>query len=71
MGVRQKFQKGPLGAAMAMWMIRVSQDNVMDRGATFGELGWILDDNEGMISILEEIGCEIYKTYRVYEKAIG
>lgn len=70
MGVRKKFQKGPLGAAMAMWMIRVSQDNVMDRGAYWGELGWILEDNEGMISILEEIGCEIYKTYRVYEKAI-
>ncbi len=71
MGVRKKFQKGPLGAAMAMWMIRISQDNVVDRGATFGELGWILEDNEGMISILEEIGCKIYKTYRVYEKAIG
>jgi hypothetical protein len=71
MGVRKKFQKGPLGAAMAMWMIRVSQDNVVNRGATFGELGWILEDNEGMISILEEIGCRIYKTYRVYEKAIG
>ncbi|MFC4347009.1 N-acetyltransferase [Kordiimonas lipolytica] len=71
MGVRKKFQKGPLGAAMAMWMIQVSQRNVMDRGAYFGELGWILEDNEGMISILEEIGCEIYKTYRVYEKAIG
>lgn len=71
MGVRKKFQKGPLGAAMAMWMIRISQQNVVDRGATFGELGWILEDNDGMISILEEIGCEIYKTYRVYEKAIG
>jgi len=71
MGVRKKFQKGPLGAAMAMWMIRISQDNVVDRGATFGELGWILEDNEGMISILEEIGCKIYKTYRVYEKQLS
>ncbi len=71
MGVRKKFQKGPLGAAMAMWMIQVSQKNVMDRGAYFGELGWILEDNDGMISILEEIGCEIYKTYRVYEKQLN
>lgn len=71
MGVRKKFQKGPLGAAMAMWMIQVSQQNVVDRGATFGELGWILEDNDGMISILEEIGCEIYKTYRVYEKQLS
>ncbi|TNE63131.1 MAG: N-acetyltransferase [Alphaproteobacteria bacterium] len=71
MGVRKKFQKGPLGAAMAMWMIRQSQQNVVDRGATFGELGWILEDNDGMNSILEEIGCKVYKKYRVYEKTIG
>jgi len=70
MGVRKKFQKGPLGAAMAMWMIDVSRQHVEDRGAYFGELGWILEDNDGMRSILEEIGCKIYKTYRVYEKKI-
>ncbi len=70
MGVRKRFQKKPLGAAMAMWMIDVSKQNVVDRGAYFGELGWILEDNDGMNSILIEIGCEVYKTYRVYEKSI-
>lgn len=70
MGVRKRFQKKPLGAAMAMWMIDVSKQNVVDRGAYFGELGWILEDNDGMNSILVEIGCEVYKTYRVYEKPI-
>ncbi|MEX0299470.1 MAG: N-acetyltransferase [Kordiimonas sp.] len=71
MGVRKRFQKKPLGAAMAMWMIDVSKQNVVDRGAYFGELGWILEDNDGMNSILVEIGCEVYKTYRVYEQAIA
>ena len=70
MGVRKKFQKKPLGAAMAMWMIDVSRQHVEKRGAYFGELGWILEDNDGMNSILVEIGCELYKTYRVYETAI-
>ncbi|MFC3051363.1 GNAT family N-acetyltransferase [Kordiimonas pumila] len=70
MGVRKKFQRGPLGAAMAMWMIDESRKHVEKRGAYFGELGWILEDNDGMRSILEEIGCVIYKTYRVYEKKI-
>ena len=70
MGVRKKFQKKPLGAAMAMWMIDVSRQHVEKRGAYFGELGWILEDNDGMNSILLEIGCELYKTYRVYERAI-
>lgn len=71
MGVRKKFQRGPLGAAMSMWMIDVSREHVQDRGAYWGELGWILEDNDGMRSILEEIGCEVYKTYRVYEKPIA
>jgi len=70
MGVRKRFQKKPLGAAMAMWMIDVSKQNVVDRGAYFGELGWILEDNDGMNSILLEIGCKVYKTYRVYETPI-
>ncbi len=71
MGVRKKFQRGPLGAAMSMWMINVSRQHVEERGAYFGELGWILEDNDGMRSILDEIGCRIYKTYRVYEKKIS
>ena len=71
MGVRKRFQKKPLGAAMAMWMIDVSRQHVEKRGAYFGELGWILEDNDGMNSILEEIGCKVYKRYRVYEKKIG
>jgi len=70
MGVRKRFQKKPLGAAMSMWMIDVSKQNVVNRGAYFGELGWILEDNDGMNSILQEIGCKIYKTYRVYETNI-
>ncbi len=70
MGVRKKFQRGPLGAAMSMWMIDVSRQHVEKRGAYWGELGWILEDNDGMRSILEEIGCKVYKTYRVYEKKI-
>lgn len=71
MGVRKKFQRGPLGAAMSMWMINVSRQHVEKRGAYFGELGWILEDNDGMRSILEEIGCELYKTYRIYETTIS
>lgn len=70
MGVRKRFQGKPLGAAMAMWMIDVSRQHVEKRGAYFGELGWILEDNDGMNKILLEIGCELYKTYRVYESPL-
>ena len=30
----------------------------------------ILEDNDGMRNIIETIGGEAYKTYRVYEKAL-
>ncbi len=70
MGVKQAFQRRPVGAAMAMWMIDYSTDQVMERGAYWGELGWILDENEGMRSILIDIGCEEYKTYGIFEKTI-
>ena len=71
MGVAQKFQRSPSGAAMAMWMINYSRDNVHSRGTEFGELSWILDDNEGMNKILIDIGCERYKTYRIFEKTLS
>jgi hypothetical protein len=40
-------------------------------GFTHCELSWILDDNEGMISICEQASALPYKTYRMYEKRIG
>jgi len=70
MGVKQKYQRTVSGAGMAYWMIQYSMGNVVDRGAYWGELGWILDANTGMNNILLDIGCKQYKTYRVYEKEV-
>ena len=39
-------------------------------GITRGEFSWILEDNHAMRQALEKFGCRIYKTYRIYEKAI-
>ena len=35
-----------------------------------GEIGWILDDNKGMISIAEAIRSRVNKVYRIYDKAL-
>jgi RimJ/RimL family protein N-acetyltransferase len=35
------------------------------------ELSWILEDNTPMRRVLEGIGAKVYKTYRVYQKAIA
>jgi len=42
----------------------------MDNGVTSSELSWILEINKDMLAMLTDMGGEIYKTYRIYERAI-
>lgn len=71
MGVRKKYQGGPIGGAMAFLLIDTIRVAAVKRGIIFGEFSWILEDNTAMMSIAEEVDSERYKTYRLYEKAIG
>jgi hypothetical protein len=41
------------------------------RGTYPGELSWILEDNLPTRRLLEAVGGQHYKTYRVYEKSIA
>jgi hypothetical protein len=34
------------------------------------EMSWILENNRGMRSILDNIGSKEYKRYRIYEKSL-
>ena len=40
------------------------------RGVRDVEMGWILEDNDGMRNIIETIGGVAYKRYRVYQKEL-
>jgi hypothetical protein len=35
-----------------------------------GEASWVLENNELMNKAMENINGKVYKTYRIYEKAI-
>jgi hypothetical protein len=35
-----------------------------------GEIGWILEDNQGMVAIADAIDSHINKAYRIYSKAL-
>ncbi|WCT72838.1 N-acetyltransferase [Sphingomonas naphthae] len=71
MGVVKRLQSSRMASQLAFMMIEfIRRDSVADYGATRGEIGWILEDNQGMNSIAESIDCQINKTYRIYEKAI-
>jgi hypothetical protein len=39
-------------------------------GINVGEFGWVLEDNQGMMSIAQLPGANINHTYRIYEKAL-
>lgn len=68
MGVRQHYQQSRLGAILALLMITSLQDSARSRGLEEVEMSWILENNIGMRKIIESIGGEAYKRYRIYRK---
>ena len=68
MGVRQEYQHSRLGPTLAFMVIDAVRKALHQRGVRDVEMGWILEDNDGMCNIIETIGGEAYKTYRMYQK---
>jgi hypothetical protein len=68
MGVRRQFQHSRLGPTLAFLVIDAVRRALHERGVRTVEMSWILEDNDGMRNIIETIGGEAYKRYRVYEK---
>lgn len=70
MGVRKKLHGKPIGAAFAYKIIDMVNSANMDNGVTSSELSWILEINKDMLTMLTDMGGEIYKTYRIYERGL-
>ncbi|OWK33505.1 GNAT family N-acetyltransferase [Sphingomonas dokdonensis] len=71
MGVVKELQSSRMASQLAFMMIEyIRRASVTRYGATRGEIGWILDDNQGMRSIAETIDSRVNKVYQVYEKAL-
>lgn len=71
MGVAKRYQFSRLGPALALTLIAAIQKPVMAKGIQAVEMSWILEDNAGMRNILENIGTELYKRYRLYQKSLA
>lgn len=71
MGVRQRFQGSRLGATLALMMITSIQSSALKRGMKEVEMSWILESNKGVRAIIEAVGGEPYKRYRIYQKNIA
>ena len=70
MGVRKAYQYSRLGPTLAFLVIDAVRKEMSRRGVETVEMGWILEDNDGMRHIIEAIGSDIYKRYRVYQKTL-
>ncbi|MFN3727182.1 MAG: N-acetyltransferase [Allosphingosinicella sp.] len=70
MGVVKKLQASRLASQLAFMLIEtIRAEASVKFGITRGEVGWVLDDNEGMKSIADAIESKVNRVYRVYEKA--
>lgn len=70
MGLKRKFHNTRKGLALIATLCEEAFEVARQAGFTHCELSWILEDNEGMISICKQASAKPYKTYRMYEKRI-
>ena len=71
MGVVKRLQASRLASQLAFMMIEyIRRDAITSFGATRGEIGWVLDDNQGMNAIANAIESKVNKVYTVYEKPL-
>ena len=71
MGVVKDLQSSRMASQLAFMMIEyIRRASSSGYGATRAEIGWILDDNQGMRSIAETIESRMNKVYQVYEKTL-
>lgn len=71
MGVRKRLQSSRLASQLAFMMIEYIRRNAIARyGSSRGEIGWILDDNQGMVAIADAINSHVNKEYMIYGKPL-
>lgn len=71
MGVLQEHQSSRLASQAAFMMIEyIRRVSVPIYGASRAEIGWILDDNQGMNAIATAIESKVNRAYALFEKTI-
>jgi hypothetical protein len=71
MGVRKQYHRSLLGPGLAFIVIDAVQEPIRKRGIKEVEMSWILENNAAMRNIIESIGGEVYKRYRIYKKTLA
>ena len=72
MGVLREFHSSRLASQLAFMMIDQIRNTATARyGTQRAEVGWILDDNQGMMAIADAIESNINREYAIYEKPLA
>ena len=71
MGVVKKLQNSRMASTLAFMMIEfIRRDAVRDYGAEEGDIGWVLDDNQGMNAVAAAINARVNRVYQIYDKML-
>lgn len=71
MGVRRRLQNSRLASQLAFMMIEyIRREAVANHGCVRGEIGWVLEDNKGMVAIADTLQSTKNREYRVYHKPL-
>jgi hypothetical protein len=72
MGVLQRLQSSRMASQLAFMLIeQIRLAAIANYGATRGEIGWILEDNQGMNAIASAIQSNINKSYIIYDRVLA
>lgn len=71
MGVKRELQNSRLASQLAFMLIeRIRDNSTRIFHSKRGEIGWILDDNKGMIAIADAIQSSINREYVIFGKSL-
>ncbi|MBD3772058.1 MAG: N-acetyltransferase [Rhodobacteraceae bacterium] len=71
MGVLREFHNSRLASQLAFMMIsQIRSECTTTFGTQRAEIGWILEDNQGMIAIADAIESKVNRIYTIYSKPL-
>jgi hypothetical protein len=71
LGIRKKYRFVRKYAGLSAFLYAEMNDAGKKLGVEWGELGWTLEDNGAVNAGIRMMGAKPYKTYRVFDKALG
>jgi hypothetical protein len=70
-GVRKTYRDSLISPALISWLLAETISAGKAAGVVLAELSWVLEDNARSMALCRRAGGQIYKTYRIYGKALA